>query len=54
MTMGSETTCMDVGMYAGHAYMYLPGTLYAVSCAEIISADQLFSCIVYGNYELTG
>lgn len=43
MIMESETTCMDVRMYvctyAGHAYMYLPGTVYAVSCTEIISAD---------------
>lgn len=39
MTIGSETTWMDGCMYAGHAYMYLPGTLYAVSCTEIISAD---------------
>lgn len=34
--------------------MYLPGTVYAVSCTEIISADELFSCIVYGKHELAG
>lgn len=30
---------MYVCTYAGHAYMYLPGSVYAVSCTEIISAD---------------
>lgn len=42
MIMESETRYMYVCMYvryAGHAYMYLPGTVYAVSCTEIISAD---------------